>query len=118
MRKMTSTITYSFGDIILVDFPFSSNIGSKKRPAVIISSNQFNEERIDLVLMAITSKIDELGSGEAKIKNWSKAGLLKDSALKSVIFTVEKINIDKKLGSLMADDLSTLECCLREIFKF
>ncbi|MEB3315215.1 MAG: type II toxin-antitoxin system PemK/MazF family toxin [Candidatus Melainabacteria bacterium] len=114
---MTSTITYSFGEIVLVDFPFSSNIGSKKRPAVVISSNQFNEERTDLVLMAITSKVNKLGWGEAKIQEWDQAGLLKESALKSVIFTVERESIYKKLGTLVAVDIILLKTCLGEIFK-
>ena len=61
-------MTYSFGDVVLVNFPFSSNVGIKKRPAVVISKTEFNTKKNDLVLLAITSKIDNLTSGEATDK--------------------------------------------------
>ena len=71
---------YSFGEVVLVDFPFSSNVGIKKRPAVVISSETFNKLKEDLVLLAITSQIDNLTFGEALLTNWKEAGLVKPSA--------------------------------------
>lgn len=62
-------MTYNFGDVVLVDFPFSSNIGTKRRPAVVISKLDFNSKKEDLVLLAIISKIDELTTGEALLKH-------------------------------------------------
>ena len=97
---MKLTMTYSFGDVVLVNFPFSSNVGIKKRPAVVISKTEFNTKKNDLVLLAITSKIDNLTNGEALIKSWKESGLVKPSAFKSVIFTVEKQFIDKSIGKL------------------
>lgn len=35
-------IRYNKGDVILVPFPFSDQTTTKKRPAVIISSNTYN----------------------------------------------------------------------------
>jgi mRNA interferase MazF len=53
---MTPSMTNSeFGDIILVPFPFTDQSTSKKRPAVVISSNHYNTERPDLIIMAVTS---------------------------------------------------------------
>jgi mRNA interferase MazF len=31
------TVAYSFGDVVLVPFPFTDQSGTKKRPAVIVS---------------------------------------------------------------------------------
>jgi len=39
---------YSFGDVLLVPFPFSNQAGAKQRPAVIVSSNAYNTSRTDL----------------------------------------------------------------------
>ena len=108
-------MTYSFGEVVLVNFPFSSNIGTKRRPAVIISNEDFNKERSDLILLAITSKIDKLTVGGSKINDWQIAGLLKQSAFKSVIFTIEKEYIYKVLGKLSDLDKNTLLNCLNEI---
>jgi len=47
---------YKFGDIVLVPFPFTDQSTSKKRPAVIISSNTYNQKRPDIVIMAVTSQ--------------------------------------------------------------
>ena len=35
---MQPTTGYSFGDVVLVPFPFTDQAGTKKRPAVIISN--------------------------------------------------------------------------------
>ena len=49
--------TYKFGDIILVPFPFTDQSTVKKRPAVIISSDDYNRYRPDVVIMAVTSQM-------------------------------------------------------------
>lgn len=54
---MPLTTGYSFGDVVLVPFPFTNLGGSKKRPAVVISSADYQAQRRDLVIMAITIQI-------------------------------------------------------------
>lgn len=48
---------YNFGDILLVPFPFTDQTSSKKRPAVMISSRAYNQQKLDLIIMAVTSQI-------------------------------------------------------------
>ena len=48
-------IVYKKGDVVLVPFPFSNQTAAKKRPAVIISSDAYNNISSDIVIMAITS---------------------------------------------------------------
>jgi mRNA interferase MazF len=38
---------YSYGDIVLVPFPFTDQSAIKKRPAVIVSSDTYNSKRPD-----------------------------------------------------------------------
>ena len=33
---------FSFGDVVLVPFPFTDQTGAKKRPAVVVSSSGYN----------------------------------------------------------------------------
>ncbi len=54
---MPPTTGYSFGDVVLVPFPFTDQSGSKKRPAVIVNSADYQAQRRDLVIMVITSQI-------------------------------------------------------------
>jgi len=106
---------YNKGDIVLVPFPFSDQTTTKKRPAVIISSNRYNNTSPDIVIMAITTKTDKtLTLGECLIENWQGAGLLKPSVLKPAISTIEQTLVLKKLGRLSQKDLILMENTLVE----
>jgi mRNA interferase MazF len=110
---MTSS---EFGDIILVPFPFTDQSTTKKRPAVVISSEIYNTERPDLIIMAVTSQIKPACIiGEVIIKDWQEAGLLKPSAIKPVITTIEKSLVIKIMGQLKELDQKSLQESLKEI---
>jgi mRNA interferase MazF len=51
---------FEFGDVVLVRFPFTDQIGSKQRPAVVISNRAYNIARPDVVIMSITSQLHSL----------------------------------------------------------
>ena len=102
-------ISYDFGDLVLVPFPFTDQSGIKKRPAIIVSSVAYNAVRPDLILMAVTSQVRPVaGFGEVEISDWHKAGLLKPSVIKPVMATVEKRLIIRQLGRLEPIDRTAL----------
>lgn len=108
-----------FGDIILVPFPFTDQSSSKKRPAVIISTARYNAERPDFIIMAITSQIrEQSGFGDAAVVAWEAAGLLKPSAIKPVIATIEQSFTIKQLGRLEYNDIASLKWVLGDIIDF
>ena len=103
-------------DVIVVKFPFASSLRYKARPAVIVSSNQYNEnDRNTLIILAISSQIDSKLNFENNIKNWEQANLLKPSIFKSSIATIEKEFIITKLGSLSNRDKKSLDRLLEDI---
>lgn len=107
---------YKRGDVVLVPFPFSGQTATKKRPAIIISSDRYNEMSADIIIMAITSQIGYISDfGEFKIADWQRAGLLKPSAVKFALSTIEQGLVLKKLGSLSANDLSLLNQALKKL---
>ena len=109
-------MTYKFGDVILVPFPFTDGSSSKKRPAIVISSDSYNQSKPDLILIAVTSQVNtDLQFGETLVTDWSAAGLLKPSIIKPVIATVEKNLVIRKLGELKSPDLEALENTLQQI---
>ena len=90
-------------------FPFTDQSGTKKRPAVIVSSLRYNEHRRDLVIMAITSQVRQpLGFGEAMVTDWQSAGLVKVSVLKPVFTTIEQRLVVRTMGALSSADLKAL----------
>jgi mRNA interferase MazF len=97
---------YKRGDVVLVPFPFSNLSTTKKRPAVVISSTAYNESSLDIVILAITSKVEKSsGIGECLVQEWKSAGLLKPSAIKPALSTIEQTLALKKLGTLSAKDV-------------
>lgn len=107
---------FEFGEIILVPFPFTDQSTIKKRPALVISSKAYNTKRPDLIIMAVTSQIKPASTiGEVIIQDWQAAGLLKPSAIKPVITTIEKPLIIKTLGRLKNDDQRALQESLKVI---
>jgi len=100
--------SYSFGDVVLVGFPFTNLQTTKRRPAVIIHSPAYHD-RPDVILMAITSQVRQpLAAGEALVHDWQTAGLARPSALKPLIATLEKDQVVKKLGQLSPADRERL----------
>ena len=88
---MAMTSPYAFADLVLVPFPFTDQMGLKKRPAVVVSSDAYNSQRRDVVIMAVTSQVRmPLAFGEAMLIDWPAAGLIKPSVLKPVFTTFEQ----------------------------
>ena len=87
---------FSKGDIVIINFPFSNILDSKKRPVVVLA-----EQGEDIICCAITSNpesegisLDKFESGslpfKSKIKYWQIHTILKGLAVKKIA------KIDKK----------------------
>lgn len=100
--------SFEFGDVVLVPFPFTDQSSIKKRPAIVVSSQAYNSERSDVIIMAVTSQIRPTNNFDTPVTDWQAAGLLKPSAVKPVIATVEKALVIKRLGRLGEKDRKTL----------
>jgi mRNA interferase MazF len=113
---MAATSRFSFGDVVLVPFPFTDQSGTKKRPAVVVSSSSYNTSRRDIVIMAITSQVrTPLGFGETMAGDWQGAGLVKESVLKPVFTTIEQGLVLRVMGHLSAADIKTLREVLADV---
>lgn len=106
---------FEFRDVVLVPFPFTNQITSKQRPAVVISSRAYGEAKPDIILMAITSKLHpgQLSFGDVELTEWQLAGLLKPSAVKPVMATLEQSLVIKQLGQLSLTDETALRQTIR-----
>jgi len=113
---MPNMTTYEFSDVILVPFPFTDQTTTKKRPAVVVSSEKYNSGRPDLIIMAITSRMHQMDKlGEKLVTNWQGAGLLKPSVFKPILATIENTLVLRHLGSLQSEDRHTLGLILQDI---
>ncbi len=106
---------FEFGDVVLVPFPFTNQMTSKQRPAVIVSQRAYARSRPDVVVMAITSQIRaSLGFADTLLTDWQSANLLKPSVVKPVLATLEQGLVIKQLGQLSAADQAALRLAIRQ----
>jgi mRNA interferase MazF len=107
---------YAFGEVVLVPFPFTDQTAFKKKPAVVVSSADYNRGKPDLVMMPVTSQLRAATAfGEVWIGDWKTANLLKPSAIKPVIATIEQTLVVKRLGHLQPADVSQLRAAIAAV---
>lgn len=107
---------YQRSDIILVELPFTDGPGNKKRPAVVLSTQAFNDAGIKLIVMAITTNLDQpFRPGDTTLGEWQAAGLLKPSAVRGYIGMADKRHVERILGKLSPGDFVQVEQAVAEI---
>jgi mRNA interferase MazF len=110
-------IAYKKGEIILVPFPFTDLSATKRRPALILSPEKYNQSG-DVIIAFITSNLNTSSQyGDYILKEWQKSGLPKPSLLRMKLATIEKNIIVKKLGKLDSKDLAEFEKVVVEFFS-
>ena len=103
---------FKAGDVILIPFPFTDLSTVKQRPALVISSDLFNQRGLDVIVSAITSHIPkEIPAADYLLEtsDLKLAGLPKTSIVKlGKIVTIDQRLIRKKLGSLPPQTLQRI----------
>ncbi len=110
-------ISCSRWDIILVPFPFTDLTTSKKRPALVISPDNYNRGQ-DLIIAFITSQLNtKPRPGDYLIGAWRESGLPKPSMLRMKIATIDRNIVIKKLGVLVADEYNAVRDAIIDFFS-
>jgi mRNA interferase MazF len=103
-------------DVVIVKFPFASSLKYKARPAVVVSSDRYNEcSRDTLLILAISSNVEQKLEFEPEIMEWQTCVLLKPSIFKSAVATIEKSYVLTKVGTLSPTDVRSLETLIQNI---
>jgi mRNA interferase MazF len=110
----TSSRNYQQGDIILVRFVYSDDSGAKRRPALVLSTEDYNQGRQEAIIAAITSNVHRLLVGDHLIECWQEAGLLFPSVATGIIRTIKQAMIDRKLGEMPEVDLLSFKGKIRQ----
>ena len=113
-----TTVTYNQFDIVVVPFPFVDSQATKKRPAIILSSNQhFNADTGHSIMAMITSARNSSWPHDINITDLTNAGLPKPSVIRMKLFTLDHRLILEHIGTLSAKDKKTLSKTLKLIFN-
>lgn len=99
------------GDVVVVPFPFVERAGSRRRPALVLSTETFNRAGHTLLAM-ITTSAHSPWPGDVTITEREAAGLKTDCRVRLKLFTLDNRLILRSLGRLAAGDLRAVSSSL------
>ncbi len=105
---------FKFGEIYRCKIGFTDLSGHKDRPAIIVSSEEYNSIRDDLIVVSLTSKEPKNPTFEFEITDLSPTGLEKTSYIKPVVGSIHKMLVFNKLGELSDIDKQKLKTMLQK----
>lgn len=105
----------SRGDVVLVKFVFADEKGAKKRPGLLVSTDQYHQGRREIILVAITSNVGRILVGDYAIEGWRESGLPAPSVVTGIVRTIKRDMITAKMGTLPASEMTAVEENLRTI---
>jgi mRNA interferase MazF len=91
------------GDVVVLDFPGVT--GTKRRPAVIVSSATYHKQRPDVIVGLITSQTTAaVAATDYLLQDWASANLQRASAFRSFLVTMPRFAITAYIGELSPAD--------------
>ena len=90
-------------DVVVVPFPFTDRETERRRPALVVSSPDFNTTHDQSILAMITSAGGDWPSDVA-IRDWHEAGLSVPCKVRLKLFTLDDALILRKTGVLSGRD--------------
>lgn len=100
---------YKTWDIVIVPFPFVDSPNSKPRPALVISSEKFNQKNHHTVLAMITSEKNTGWRNDITIQKQENTGLRTPSVIRPKLFTLDNRLINRAIGKLHPKDLAMVK---------
>jgi mRNA interferase MazF len=111
----TSLTTYNPGNVVKVCIRFTTGSETKRRPAVILTGDDYHNSRADAIVVAVSSQVENSYYGDYIFSDWRVAGLPKPCKAKGVIETIDRSTIEGTYGNLSDQDFQQLKICLRSM---
>ncbi|HEX8735854.1 MAG TPA: type II toxin-antitoxin system PemK/MazF family toxin [Pyrinomonadaceae bacterium] len=102
----------------VVTAEFQGVVSTKRRPAIVVSSEAYHRERPDVILAVVTSQISKsISPTDYILQDWQAAGLNKPSAVRIFLFTLPQSKITE-IGELSERDWTKVKTRLQIAFDF
>lgn len=107
------------GDVVLVDFPFTSGASGKIRPTLVIQNDADNGRLRDTIVALISGNITRISEStqlfvDPATPDGASSGLHGPSAVVCThLYTIRQHLIVKKIGELSASLMSENDGCLK-----
>lgn len=109
-------MAFRAGDVVVVNFPGVTGI--KRRPAVVLSSEEYHASRPDVVTGLITSQTAAaLAPTDCALQDWKEAGLRRASAFRSFMATLPRSAQLRVIGHLSDRDWQAVQGCVNKALE-
>ncbi|MEW5729559.1 MAG: type II toxin-antitoxin system PemK/MazF family toxin [Pseudomonadota bacterium] len=106
-------MTFERFDLVVVPFPFSEREGAKRRPALVVSSTDFNLTHDHVVLAMVTTGARTRWPSDVAISPGAATGLAVPSVVRLKLFTLDRALILRTIGKVSGADAVKLDQALR-----
>lgn len=107
-------MTFEPFDVVVLPFPFTDKSTTKSRPALIISSADFNDRHDQYLLAMITSARHSEWPSDVRLQDWRAAGLSVACRVRLKLFTLDKAVVLRGVGALTTHDRGAVARALSE----
>jgi len=105
-------MAFQRGDVVLVPFPFTNLSAQRVRPAVVVSTPEYEHQTGDIIVAQITSRQRNLPTDYA-LQDWQEAGLLRPSIVRAKLATISASLVQFRTGRLSERDMKEVDNRLR-----
>jgi len=99
-------------DVVVADFP--SITGTKRRPALVMSTDAYHAARPDVILGLLTGQVAAATSPtDYRLKDWAAAGLHIPTAFRTFLITLPQVDVIAVIGHLSEQDWAAVQGRLR-----
>ncbi len=107
------------GDVVVVEVRFSNDEAAKLRPALVISSTNYNQNSQDIIVLKITSKIKNRPFELTLTQNDLTQGRLNvESTIKADFpVVIVKERVEKKIAEVNKEKIQETKEKLKQIFE-
>lgn len=105
------------GDIALIPVPFTDLSSQKRRPVIVISSDRYNQQSSDMVVVAMTSQPLRTDFGFTLTNENLVDGALNRPGQVRVdkIYTLSQANVVKTFGRVNAEVIQQIRSLIQEL---
>ena len=111
-----ATASFHHGDVVLVPYPLTEPSPSKRRPAVILSSDHYNSSTGEIMIAPVTAHGRSVPRiGDHTIIDWQEAGLLGPATVRTRLITIRASHVLRRIGAVSQRDMAGLSQWLRRV---
>jgi mRNA interferase MazF len=107
---------YKPGDVVLAPYPLGQGSSGRKRPALVISSEAYNQATGELIIAQITSRISAPPRpGDYHIQDLQQAKLPRPALVRARLATLKASQVMGTLGTLAEADFQGFAAGLESV---